>query len=207
MQVGRASTTRAATGSTVVPRRARAAGASAGQRGQSLVELLVAVLLTGTVFLAVIAGMLTVMRSTDLNKTMQSIDAGLVAYGGILQNQVAYLPCPGAPDGTSMTDAYQIGYSPGGGLPYVLGAAQYMTGSNAVTLQWRRPDKIAVKVVSVRRWNPVSQSWDSGCTAPDSGAQLVRYQVTACPTPSSDPACAGGKVRFGEVTKRKPGPS
>lgn len=204
MQLWRVGVARTAVVPHVPSRRRLPRVASADQRGQSLVEVLVAVLLTGTVFLAVIAGMLTVLRSTDLNKKMQAIDAGLGTYGGILQNQVAYTPCPGV---GSITDNYQIGYDPGGGQPYVLGAAQYMTGSNEVTAQWRRPNNIAMRVVSVRRWNPTSQTWDGGCTAPDSGAQLVRYQVTACPMTSEDPACAGGKVRFGEIVKRKSGPS
>lgn len=167
----------------------------ADQAGQSLVEVLIAIFLTGLVFLAVAGAMLTVLRARTFNQNAQAIDSALVAYSSIIQNQVPYVACPQRADGTSVPDAY------------FQTADLQTTGSNSVTTQWRRPNNIAVKVLSVRTWNPSTQDWNTTCAAPDSGAQLVAFQVTACPTISSDPACAGGKTRTGEVVKRKPGPS
>lgn len=179
------------------------------QRGVSLIEMLAAVVLAGTAFLAVIGGLLTVLRSTDLNEKLQAVDTGLVSYGEILQTQVQYLPCPGRPGG-SMVDDYQMGY-PGGPDGFVKGAAQYYTaGNSSGVVLWRRPSNIGVKVVSVRSWNRDTQEWNAGCTTPDTGVQLVRYKIAACPTtgPEAETAdCPGGKPRFAEVVKRKGGPS
>lgn len=176
-----------------------------GQGGQSLIEVLVATVLIGMVFLAVIAGVLTVLRSTKLNEKMQAVDSAMVAYGNIVQTQVPYLPCPAGLSGNVAND-YTSGYFPLA-VPPFLGASFNFSGGNAVTAAWRRPNNIAVQVVSVKSWNPDTQDWRSGCTAPDSGAQLVTYQVVACPTTSDDPACPGGKVRTASIVKRKPGPT
>ena len=175
------------------------------QRGVSLIEMLAAVVLAGFAFLAVIGGLLTVTRTTGLNEKLQAIDTGLVSYGEILQTQVGYLPCPIGFSG-NITDDYQIGYT--GPSGYVPGANGFIDGGNGTNVvNWRRPDNIAVRVVSVRSWNDSTQAWNGGCTAPDTGVQLVRYQVTACPEPSQNAACPGGKQRFAEVVKRKSGPT
>lgn len=172
-----------------------------GQAGQSLIEVVIAVVLIGLVFLAVAAGMLTVMRGNERNEDVQATNAALVTYGEILQTQVAYKACP-----ANLADDYQIGYVNASNV-FVKGAAQYYTSGNGPTDLWRRPANIAVGVVSVKSWNPTTQAWNGSCAGPDSGVQLIKYRVAACPGASEDPSCAGGSIRYGEVVKRKAGPS
>lgn len=180
-----------------------------GQGGQSLIEVMIAIVLAGMVFLTVAGAMLTVSKATSLNETVQAIDTGLVSYGEILQTQVEYAPCPNAPGAANIVEAYQNGYVSSVTGAFVNGADQYIYGGTGADARWRRPPKISVRVMSVQSWNTSTNDWNSACSVPDSGVQLVTYQVIGCPTPnvSNTPNCAGGKIRTGQVVKRRSGPS
>ena len=173
--------------------RAGAQGRTRGQAGQSLIEVIIAITLLASVFFMISVGLLTVTRGTKTNKNVQAIDSALVAYGEILQTQVTYFPCPGS--GTMVDD-------------YFLAAEAFRFGGNGVTTLWRKPTNIAVSVISVKSWNPVTQTWNTGCPAPDTGAQRLTYRVTKCPgTAEAVPGCANGVNRTAEVVVRKKGPS
>ncbi len=173
-----------------------------GQRGQSLVEVIVAMLLMGGLFAVVGAGILVAVRGGTVNENQQLASSALVTYGEILQTQVDYFECPTAPAPySSFTDAYYFASE-----PFLSGASL----GNAAETRWRRPSNVLVSVLAVRSFNPADDTWAGGCASPDSGAQLIRYQVMVCknvPLNQDPNLCESPSVRTGEIVKRKSGPS
>lgn len=177
-----------------------------GQTGQSLIEVIIAILLMGSIFGVVAGGLLTVIRTGTANENLQTIDAALVSYGEILQSQVDYISCD-APV-SLINEAYF----------FAADNPAVTTGSNSPTAtQWRRPQNVLVQVLSVRSFNPITETWANGCLTPDGGSQLIRYRVTVCRNDVRtieaqgllDPflACESAVARTAEVIKRKSGPS
>ena len=173
-----------------------------GQSGQSLIEVIVAMLLMGSMFGVVGAAIVVTVRGSTVNENQQLASSALVTYGEILQTQVGYFECPTPPAPySSFSDAYYFATE-----PFLSGASL----GNAAETRWRRPSNVLVSVLSVRSFNPTNDQWASGCASPDSGAQLIRYQVMVCKNvpPDQNPAlCQSPSVRTGEIVKRKAGPS
>ena len=69
-----------------------ARGGAGEQRGDTLVEVLIAVMLVGTVLAALAAGMLTMMGTTRSTTEQQRLQAGVLSYTEWLRSQ-AYQPC------------------------------------------------------------------------------------------------------------------
>jgi type II secretory pathway pseudopilin PulG len=205
-----------------------------GQSGQSLIEVIIAMLLLGGIFVILAGGLLTITRGTETNEKVQAIDTALVTYGEILQTQVRYVSCNDATNGntsnptvpayaTTQANLYQqqnnMNYSTNtvdhnGAEEYIAGA-----GDPAGSTKWRRPANVETDVVSVKYWEPVTKTWidlvgtSTGCRNPatnalvaDSGVQLVKYRVKACRSATTSP-CTNPTVRTAEVVKRKSGPS
>jgi prepilin-type N-terminal cleavage/methylation domain-containing protein len=63
-----------------------------GQSGYSLVEVLVAVLLVGTVLAALAGGMLTMMLATASTSEQQRLEAGVLNYTQVLRSR-PYVDC------------------------------------------------------------------------------------------------------------------
>lgn len=63
-----------------------------GDSGYSLVEVLVAVLLVGTVLAALAGGMLTMMRATAATSAQQRLEAGVLNYTQVLRSR-PYVDC------------------------------------------------------------------------------------------------------------------
>lgn len=167
-----------------------------GQSGQSLVEIIIAMLLLGGVFLVLVGALLTVTKGTETNERVQLMDSALVTYGEILQTQIPYSTC-----NTSTPSTYQgaaEGFITGGGQP-------------GASTSWRRPNYMVTEVIGVESWNPVSEQFEdrgtalTACMSPDSGAQRVSYLITQCPDATFP--CPGGPTREGQIVKRKQGPS
>lgn len=177
--------------------RAGAAERNRGQSGQSLIEVIVAIVLMSSVFTVIAAALLTVVFSTATNENKQIADAAIVSYGEILQTQVPYYACPTPPSPySSFADAYYFASDP------------LMTSSNSATTPlWRRPNNVQVEVVAVKSFNTATEGWASGCLNPDPGIQLVQYRVTVCKAGTPGPSCESPTVRTAEVVKRKEGPS
>ena len=70
------------------------------QDGYTLIEVLIAVMLVGTVIIAVAAGMLTMMRSTRATAEEQRLQAALASFTESLR-ATDYLPCSGSPAPTA----------------------------------------------------------------------------------------------------------
>ena len=67
----------------------------AGQGGYTLIEVLIAVFLVGTVVAALAAGMLTMMSATRSTAEQQRLEAGILNYTEYLRAQT-YVDCAGS---------------------------------------------------------------------------------------------------------------
>jgi Tfp pilus assembly protein PilV len=65
---------------------------STSQAGATLIEVMIAVFLIGTVIAAIAAGMLTLMRSTRTTSEQQRLAVSVLSYTEWLRSQ-AYTPC------------------------------------------------------------------------------------------------------------------
>lgn len=171
-----------------------------GQSGNSLIEVIIAILLLAGIFVILAGAVLTVVKSTATNERVQGIDAALVTYGEILQTQVPYSDCNSSISSTYQAAAEDPTIITGGGEP---------GGSES----WRRNNFMVTEVIGVESWNPDTGQFEDRaaalykCVSPDSGAQRVTYKVTQCPDAAAVYPCAGSPVREGQIVKRKQGPS
>ena len=166
---------------------------SRGQGGQSLIELLVAIVLIGIIFVAIVSAIFTVLRSTATNKRIQAIDTALVSYGEIVRDRtlVPYSACTatGASGSATVAAAYETAAAQPG--------ATSTAGVAGATDRWRKPDGMIVTVTGVDAWNLSTAKFaTTGCAVPDGGAQRVSYTITL-----------QNVTRSGQTVKRVPGPS
>ena len=121
--------------------------------GFTLVEVLVAVLLAGTVVLALAGALLTIVRATGETADRQELQLALGNYSERLK-AVAYVDC-----GT--TSAYRT--------------AMVATPPPPV------PAGTTVDLIGVRYWNPATRTYDVTCPSPtaDAGAQRLTVRVHA----------------------------
>lgn len=171
-----------------------------GQSGQSLIEVIIAILIMGGMFGVVATALITVVRAGTTNENIQLADAAVVSYGEILQTQVPYYPCSTPPSPWStFREAYYFASDP------------FMTlSSNPATALWRRPSNVGVTVTAVKSYDAATGGWAGGCISPDPGVQLISYRVFVCknPVPDQDLAkCDSPVFRDAEIVKRKQGPS
>src|SRR6185369_1991475 len=116
-------------------------------RGETLIELLVTVVILGTAVVAIVAALATAIRVSDIHRKQASAGAYVRAYAEALETYVAagsYQPCPvgTAYDGRFTIPAPEdVKYDP----PSVV-SVEYWTGS----------------------------AWQSGCPASDVGLQRVK---------------------------------
>lgn len=87
--------------------RRRAARPRRSQSGATLVEVLIAVFLVGTVIAALAAGMLTLMRSTGSTAEQQRLAAGVMSYTEWLRAQ-AYRDCAAPTDFGTWTELPRV---------------------------------------------------------------------------------------------------
>ena len=120
-------------------------GRRTGQAGQSLVELIIAILLLGTVFLSLAGALTAINRGTATNEKVQSIDSAMLAYGEVIRTQVGYQACVG-----NMADTYQAA-----GENFITGNGQPGTNVN-----WRRPTGMVTEVIGVESWNSSTKAFE-----------------------------------------------
>lgn len=179
-----------------------------GQAGQSLVELIIAMLMLGTVFLVLVGGLFTVNQASETNERIQTVDAALIAYGEILRTQIPYVQCAGGFQEGAVGQAYQIAAE-----TYITGN----TGPGAGAVEaWLRPPVMVVEITSgIDSWDLAERDFTSGCIVPDSGIQRVSYSATfrqpivagASPDPNDASQWEDVATRTGQVIKRKAGTS
>lgn len=163
-----------------------------GQAGQSLIELLIAIMLISLVFIAVTISILTMLRSTGVNRRIQAIDTALVSYGEVISDRglVPYVPCASA--GATGSDAVEVAYTTSAALPAAVSTSNAAVASDT----WRKPVGMTVKVLRVDAWSLTDSKFVNECAVPDGGAQRVTYEVTY-----------EGSTRTGQTVKRLGGPS
>ena len=124
---------------------------SSTERGETLLELLVAVLLMGTSVLALVGGIGTGIRISDIHRKQATAGAYVRAYaeaieGAVAQSPSAYVECAGP---AAYVSAFSIG-----------------------------DPKYAASVVDVTYWD--GSAFSSSCVAgSDTGVQLVSLRVTS----------------------------
>jgi len=122
----------------------------AGDRGESLLELLVAVAIMGVAVVAVLGGLATAVRMTDIHRKQATAGATVHAYAEAVQGRVVtsgYVPCA-----SSVTYAAPAGFA--APVDYV---ASVVAGS-------------------MRYWS--GTAWQGSC-ATDQGLQQLTLQVTS----------------------------
>jgi type II secretory pathway pseudopilin PulG len=124
-----------------------------------LVEVLVSVLLVSTVVLALVTGLLTLVRTTESNNQRQQIQ---LALGNMSESArgLGYRACDG---GGATDDAYESDY--------------FAIPANWTPTRAGRDDMDA-HVVRVEFWNPTLRTFQSGCPGTDGGAQQLTLEIS-----------------------------
>lgn len=148
--------------SSCAPRRA------GGQGGSSLLEVIIAVALAGTVVLSLAAGLLTLVRAEAATSERQRVQQSLNNFSEGLRS-VPYVDCT---TGGATADAYRTSY-------------------DANPLNWQPDDTPGMKafilgeigsgkegIIDVGYWNPVSKTFADTCSSADQGAQELTIEVT-----------------------------
>lgn len=104
--------------------------------GYSLIEVLVGVVLTGTIVLAIVGAMFAVVRVSSQNDDATKVQAVLGRAADEL-NGVAYLACPEA----SLPSVYEV-----------------VSDRAAASVGW---EPTTVKIIAFRYWNPDTELWDT----------------------------------------------
>ncbi len=124
---------------------------SRGDAGFGLVEVLISVLLVSSVVLALVTGLLTLVRTTESNHQRQQIQ---LALGNLSEGvrSMDYITCGDAA-------AYRSAYG-------AAGSANWTPTRSGMTYD----------IVSVEYWKPNSRTFTPGCGT-DSGAQQLTLKV------------------------------
>lgn len=133
----------------VVHRRAREVHQAADERGESLVELLLAVAILGIAIVAILAGMATAITASDANRKQARVETLLRNYAEAITNPaVAYVEC-------ATTGSYPA--SPPG---------------------FTLPPNFTLTVTQVRYWDGANPAAFGGtCGSPDRGIQHLTVRV------------------------------
>jgi type II secretory pathway pseudopilin PulG len=128
---------------------------SVHDRGESLIELLVAVIIMGTAVVAIVGGLGSAIMMTDVNRKQAAVAAYLKIFAANLESAIAatptqYIDCATEPPGP--TPGSYPGYAPG--APYD-----------------------AEIVPPVLYWNAPTSSFVTSCAGGDTGVQRVRLRV------------------------------
>jgi prepilin-type N-terminal cleavage/methylation domain-containing protein len=139
-------------------RRRHASRRHNGDGGYSLIEVLIAVMLVGTVIAALAAGMLTMINATRSTSEQQRLQAAVLSYTESLKSS-PYLRCGEAPTPSP---------------------AAYTTSHNAQPGRWEPVDGMTAEINSVEYWHNSGAYGDyqSSCPAVDQGRQRLTITVT-----------------------------
>ncbi len=127
-----------------------------GQRGDSLIEVLVVIFVMGLLFPAAAMGLMTVMKVSSQTHVSQRLNAGAASYVETLKD-VAYVDCAGPADYQSSSELWTP------------------PASNPMT----------VEITGVEHWNETQGDYfatsnvDDPCPEVDRGAQRITVKLTA----------------------------
>ncbi len=115
-------------------------------RGYTLVEMLIAVVLMGTIVLSIMGGMWAVVRASRMNDERAKVQAVLGAAGDQISNW-GYIPCPEPPPD----------FVPDPNLPDLATPGYEQFGQKAASaVGW---DVDSVQIVDYQYWNPETRTW------------------------------------------------
>jgi type II secretory pathway pseudopilin PulG len=111
-------------------------------RGDTLVELLVAIVIMGLVFVVVLSGIGTAVVGAAVQRSLTTVNAALASAGGALAAD-AYVPCAGR-------SSYDLG-TPPSGYAFSVTSVQYWDGVSAFVPACADPDnglqQLTIRVV------------------------------------------------------------
>lgn len=142
------------------PRRAReSASRPTSQGGYSLLEVLITVVLVGTVIIAIAAGMLALIRATKATSDNQRAQSALLSFTESLKAS-PYLPCGGSPTPS---------------------AAAYEQSHAEQSASWD-PDnhqRVEVSIDEIGFWHGDGDygTYEPSCPADDQGRQMLQVSV------------------------------
>ncbi|SDP25402.1 hypothetical protein SAMN04515671_3430 [Nakamurella panacisegetis] len=127
----------------------RIPGPANGERGESLIELLVALTLLGLAVVAIVSGLATGVVLSDVHRKEATAGAEVRSFAEMIDKTVAgggggYVAC-------ATTGTYTSGYVPPAGYLSAVTAVAYWTGT----------------------------TWSSTCSAPDTGLQKLSLKISS----------------------------
>jgi type II secretory pathway pseudopilin PulG len=132
-----------------------AGGSTANEKGESLLELLIALAIIGIAVVAIIGGLGTAIFMSDVHRKQSTAGAALHTYAEAISNAVAasppayaYLSCP-----TLATYGSPAGFS--------------------------APTGYTAQVTAISYWNDSSLTFSSICSSPDGGMQKLSLRVAS----------------------------
>lgn len=162
-----------------------------GQTGFVLMESLVVSMLVAVTFLGLMGALFTAIRSSDVNRHRQRMEAALTSYGETLKAMPTYLACGNNPVSNPSSPSYDPtspAFDPNWHAlqPHLFGT-DYDTGvSSASGMAWQDPPNMTLNVqpgVEVLApdgsWNPNCPAARDGSGNADSGVQRLTLEVTS----------------------------
>jgi type II secretory pathway pseudopilin PulG len=126
----------------------------AADRGDTLLELLIAVTIMGIAVVAIVSGLVTAIVMSDVHRKQTTAGSSLRDYAEAVEAMVAASPSSYTSCATTTTYATPTGYA--------------------------APAGYTARVTAVRYWYGYpTLSFSSTCTAPDSGVQKVSLNVSS----------------------------
>lgn len=130
--------------------------AARSQSGASLVEVLISVMLVGTVVAALAVGMLTMVGATRSTAEEQRIQSALLSFTESLKAS-PYLPCGGSPSPT---------------------ASAYVSSHASTPQRWTPPAGMTASIDDVEYWHDAGTYGDYRATCPGADGGRQRLTVT-----------------------------
>lgn len=123
-----------------------------GERGDTLVEVLMAVAILGIAFTGILAGLATAARLSGTHRGLANADVVLVSAADAVK-ATGYVACPGNP------------------------TSAYLTAAQGVTKPANWLNSAIAIPVPIQYWN--NGAFQSTCPATDQALQLITIKVTA----------------------------
>ncbi|MCZ7629304.1 MAG: hypothetical protein M5U19_09655 [Microthrixaceae bacterium] len=161
--------------------------ATQGESGFVLMEALVVSMLVAITFLGLLGALFTGIRSSEVNRHVQRMEAALMSYGETLKSMPVYFSCGTGPDAHAAQ-------------PYLFGFDYTTQVKSPSGMAWQDPQGMVLKVQPAVKVMANDGTWSSYCPLArdnsgnrDSGIQLLTLEVTS-----------KGRTITGHVVKTRP---
>jgi prepilin-type N-terminal cleavage/methylation domain-containing protein len=136
-------------------------------RGETLLELVIAIVILGVCVVAIYGGFAASVRMTTIHRNQAGAGAAVHNYAETLANFIAAPSTPPTPPPTppaTTTTGYTACATAGVNSPYRPGAVSYTA-----------PPNFTASVIDVSYWT--GSAFAGSCPSPDKGVELVTLQV------------------------------